>query len=49
MWEVFYFHWFLSQDGTNGAVKRKALEYKQITYMQVINVIMFFLSSLMLI
>ena len=26
---------FLSQDGTNGAVKKKALDYKQITYMQV--------------
>ncbi|XP_066354029.1 alpha-1,3-mannosyl-glycoprotein 2-beta-N-acetylglucosaminyltransferase-like [Miscanthus floridulus] len=25
---------FISQDGANGAVKRKALEYKQITYMQ---------------
>nr|CAB3477319.1 unnamed protein product [Digitaria exilis] len=25
---------FISQDGTNGAVKKKALDYKQITYMQ---------------
>ncbi|AQK43231.1 Alpha-13-mannosyl-glycoprotein 2-beta-N-acetylglucosaminyltransferase [Zea mays] len=25
---------FISQDGANGAVKNKALEYKQITYMQ---------------
>jgi len=28
---------FLSQDGTNGAVKKKALDYKQITYMQHLN------------
>jgi alpha-1,3-mannosyl-glycoprotein beta-1,2-N-acetylglucosaminyltransferase len=27
----------LSQDGTNGAVKKKALDYKQITYMQHVN------------
>ncbi|CAN6231707.1 unnamed protein product [Urochloa humidicola] len=25
---------FISQDGTNGAVKKKSLDYKQITYMQ---------------
>jgi len=28
---------FISQDGTNGAVKKKALDYKQITYMQHLN------------
>jgi alpha-1,3-mannosyl-glycoprotein beta-1,2-N-acetylglucosaminyltransferase len=28
---------FISQDGTNGAVKKKALDYKQITYMQHVN------------